>query len=63
VSGLEHQLSIPQVDHPDLACQVCRQEALHQRRKRAQLARFGEQRLQFGLRRKDALELWKVHGG
>jgi len=58
MSGLEHQLSVPEVDHPGLACQVRGQETLHQRCQFAQSARLGEQRLQLGLGREDPVEFW-----
>jgi hypothetical protein len=63
MSSFEHQRSIPEVDQPDLACQVRGQVTLHQRRQGAQIARFGENRLQLGLRREDPIELGQAHGG
>jgi hypothetical protein len=56
MSRRKHCLSIPQVDHPDLVRQVRRQETLHQPRKRAEVARLRDERLQFALGREDPVE-------
>jgi murein DD-endopeptidase MepM/ murein hydrolase activator NlpD len=63
VNGRKHQFSVPEVDHPDPARQVRRQETLHQRRKRAQFARLCDERLQIAIGREDPVEFWKAHGG
>jgi hypothetical protein len=56
MSRRKHDLSLPQVDDPDQARQVRRQETLHQPRKRAELARLRDERLQIALGRKNPVE-------
>jgi hypothetical protein len=57
VSRGQHELAVPEVDDAGLEREVRGQEALHQRRKCAQLARFRDKRLQIALGRKNAVEL------
>jgi hypothetical protein len=63
MGGREHKLPVPEVDEPRLACQIRGQESLHQRRKRAQLARFRHERLEITLGPEDSVEPGKAHGG
>ena len=53
----DDELSVPEVDYAGLAGKVRGQEFLHQRRKRAQLARLGKKRLKIALGRENAVEL------
>ncbi len=57
----KNQFPVPEVRHPGLAGKVRRQETIHKPRKRADVARFGQHRLQLALGREDAVELGKAH--
>jgi hypothetical protein len=61
VGSEQNEFPVPEVRHPDLAGNVRRQEALDEPRQRADVARFGQHRLQLALGRKDAVELGKSH--
>jgi len=62
MGGEQYQLSIPEVRHPGLTGKVRRQETIDKSCERANVARFGQHRLQLVLGRENAVEFWKSHG-
>jgi hypothetical protein len=58
MGGMQYQFPLPEVRHPGLTGKVRRQKAIDKSCERANVARFGQYRLQLAVGRENAVEFW-----